>query len=185
MGRPVLLVLGCIFAAIYVRHYMQVAPEVRILQSSISNPTIPDALRELCPLVIDESLVDPMSLCASTLKYQYVWRRTRTIDSTKPGAWHRCTARFTIVWCAGHAASIDVRNPRLPDNVVRIRLRADQPLILPPAWWCQLVAPDPAAARHDVRLRACETYDILHLVLLPVASLLLGRSSRPSAAGVA
>lgn len=168
-------VCAIVVAWIYLRFYLRLSPGIDILQTSISNPNIPDVLRERYPIVLDEAIVDLTSIFATILRFQYCWRVKRTVNvGAAHAAWSRCFSRYTVIVLNYDGGYVEVRHPLKAADIVRIKLRRDQPLLLPPRW---LYRPAPHTDNGmEVKggaLTVYDTYDWLHLVLRPFAALLL------------
>ena len=176
----ILQILAASLAVVYLRYYLKYNPSVELLQTSVSNASLPKVLAEKLPIVLDESIVHVESLLQTIFKYQYCYSRRKQVDIRGEGApWIPCRARFTLVWSASASAEVDVRHPMKPLDIIRVKLRADQPLILPPRWLYKPITIIHAASKTGTpqnyikKADVLEVFDFLHLAFWPLAPLLL------------
>lgn len=174
------LVCGVVVVYVYVGHYMKYAPDVKILQTSISNHKMALVLQERYPIVIDEAVVDSNNLFSTIFKYQYSFKQKTVLSSSASDKrlqqWRRCFSRFTVVVSQQDKLSVDVRHPFKPLEVTRIKMRRDQSLILPPRWLFRPVPSLSSQSGGAVSVIIYEAYDLLHLLLRPFAALLLSHN---------
>ena len=176
-------ILALVLMYAYGKAYMTYSADTAILQSSVSNLNLATILTEKQPIVFTESVVNAAdSLSKTVFRYHAVLvSRTRVHAPKQADAWTKCLARWTLlvprsVPGSMDATDVDVRHPSRPIDVVRIKLKPNQPLVLPPGWLFRLADSNPnSAARIDVT----DMYDVLCLLLRPLATVLL-RHREPS-----
>jgi hypothetical protein len=121
---------------VYARDALRVNSDVRILQTPVRDLT-PELLRARYPVVIQESIVDPVSLLRTAFKYQFMSSRTAKFT----GEYMNARPRYAVMYTTGFIADgeddkraqVDVYSPK-GDEFVSVLLRPHQCLILPCRW---------------------------------------------------
>jgi hypothetical protein len=195
-GKALLVLIASILLYAYGRAYFAVVPTVSISQTSIENPALSaeGLLREKVPIVLQESVISHDALVKSIFKYQVAWwTRRKLCDNRDPQNKRqpriRCKARWTLVTGSvetlgptepepnpeygseSNELAVDLYHPDRRYNPLRVKLRQDQPLIIPPRWSfsCQMPDRTSGTPRTSRKYGTCYTithlYDALHLAL--------------------
>lgn len=151
-----LTTLACILIAILL--YVQLTyptryrPDFEIIQTDVSRLK-PTMILEKYPIVIDDRIVDPKALLATTFKYQYNWIKEPTTLIGCP------RAKYTLFYNNTAAtANIDIVHPQYKHiatpPLTRIMLHSYQTLILPPLW----------SYKMTVSIKCIELWDVSHWI---------------------
>lgn len=114
------------------------------------------------PIVIEERLVNPLSLLQTVFKFMYVYKSVKAVEDGSE-VFRQNRGRFLILCSKVDDNSIHLVNPRFKndggDNYVDIKLHANMCLVVPNKWYYRLSAPK----------------DTLSIALEDIVSLTLGR----------
>jgi hypothetical protein len=135
VSRVLALTLMLLLVFVYARDAMRSNSDVRILQTPVRDLT-PELLRARYPVVIQESIVEPVSLLRTAFKYQFVSSRAAKFT----GEYMNARPRYAVMYTTGVSdgqedkrAQVDVYSPK-GDEFVSVLLRSHQCLILPSRW---------------------------------------------------
>lgn len=147
--KKLLIVCIVLVAFIYLRFYTSVAKDLKIMQLSLQELT-PSILMSRNPLIIEEQIVNPMSLLGTVFRYLYVYKRidTGAKKSHNTHVFKQNKARFLILSSKKDNCSIEISNPRMVKNKgdepfhVELRLHLNMCAILPYNWHYRIKEPE-------------------------------------------
>jgi hypothetical protein len=108
--HKLVLIMIILIAFIYLRYYVGVVNTIKILQAPVSELT-PSLLMQRFPIVIEDRIVNPLSLLQTVFKWQYLYKRVTTMESSSE-AYRRNDARYLLLFSNREGASIEIANPK-------------------------------------------------------------------------
>lgn len=151
--KKLAVAVAVLLLVIYLRFYMQVANTVKIVQLSLSELN-PGVLMQKNPIIIEERIVNPLSLLQTVFKYMYVYKHVKAIEEGDPSVFRQNRARFMIIASKADDCSVQILNPKFASGgvssdggeseppYVDIRLHANMCMVLPHKWWYRLPEPN-------------------------------------------
>lgn len=143
------IAVAVLLVVIYLRFHTQVATTVKIIQLSL-NELEPSVLLQKHPIIIDERIVNPLSLLQTVFKYMYMFKRVKEVEDGDPTVFRQNKARYMIFSSKTDDCSVQLLNPRFASAVresgeeppyVDIRLHANMCMVCPYKWWYRLSKP--------------------------------------------
>lgn len=99
------------------------------------------------PIVIDERIVNPMSLLQTVFKYMYVYKRLKTVEDETQGKYKQNKARFLVLFSNSGTNSIEIANPKFKAResveppFIEIKLHANMCMVVPYKWLYRINTP--------------------------------------------
>lgn len=131
---------------VYLRFYLTVSKDIKIMQLSVLELT-PSILMKKQPIVLDERIVNPMSLLQTVFKYMYVYKRLKAVEDDTQSKYTQNKARFLVLFSNNGTNSIEIANPcfKQRDSVeppfIEIMLHANMCMIVPHKWLYRVNTP--------------------------------------------
>jgi hypothetical protein len=147
-----LCVLIAIILYVQLSYPTRFRQDFKIIQTDISRLK-PSMLLEKFPIVIDDRIVDPLSLLTTTFKYQYIWK-------TEPVKLIGCPrAKYTLLYNnTAETQHVDLSHPKhkhvINPPITQVLLHSHQILILPPQWVYKM----------STSMQCIELWDISHWI---------------------
>jgi hypothetical protein len=144
--KTLIIFVTVLILFIYIRFYTNVTTNIKIVQLALAELT-PAILNQKNPIVIDDKIVNPISLLHTVFKYLFVSKHIKNIEDGDANVFRQNKARFLILYSNKDDNSIDIANPRfVKDNTkeppfVEIKLHANMCMILPFKWYVRLRNP--------------------------------------------
>lgn len=128
--NKLIVILIVLILCLYIRYYIKVNDDIVIVQPKLEQVNI-SILLEKNPIILRESIVDPIDLLKTIFKYMYIYHRVDKLDVDSP---KKIDSRYAIIYCI-HKATIKIYHPKNKENYVEMHLSKGQCLILPMFWW--------------------------------------------------
>lgn len=144
--KKLLIALAALVIFVYLRFYMSVSSNVKITQLSLTELSH-SILMEKNPIIIEERIVNPISLLQTVFKYMYVYKRVKEVEDGDGLKFRQNRARFMILSSKIDDCSVQIQNPNVSVEdtasppYVDVRLHANMTMILPYKWWYRLPTP--------------------------------------------
>ena len=127
-----LIVLVC---AIYIKFYIRPNQSFHIIQLGIGQLK-PSHLLEKSPIVIDDRIVDPLSVCTGSSAFRYLYITMKSDTESTPFEIVRNHYKYTILYALDQGVTlIHLYHPKNKSNTfVEIMLYTNQCIIVPMSW---------------------------------------------------
>jgi len=131
---------------VYLKFYTSVSTGIKIIQLSLTDLS-PQIMLQKHPIILDEKIVNPMSLLQAVFKYLYIYKRVKTSEDGDPNIFRKNTSRFLIIYSNKDNSSIEIVNPSYVKNLkeippfIDVKLHANMCMILPFKWYYRLPSP--------------------------------------------
>lgn len=129
------LCLAVLILLLYIRYYVGVNPHFELLQMKLHLVQVHHMMEKL-PIVLEESIVNPLELLNTLFKYLYVYKTSYVISgeiSENPITSKTNYARFILLCSSSDNTKVNLVHPN-KKNAVQIVLRKNKCLIIP-CWW--------------------------------------------------
>lgn len=143
--KKLVLVIVILILFIYLRYWLSVSGVVKIVQLSLVELS-PSILMQKNPIVIEERLVNPISLLQTVFKYMYIWKTVKAVEDGDSAVFKQNNSRFLIATSNADGSSVQIINPKYNDATnespyIDIKLHANMSMILPFKWWYRFTTP--------------------------------------------
>ena len=127
------IVLIILVLCLYVRYYIKVNDAIIIVQPKLEQVDT-YILLEKNPIILRESIVDPIDLLQTVFKYMFIYHRIDEIKNIDTPM--RIDSRYAIIYCI-HPCDVKIYHPKNKQlaKYVEMHLSKGQCLILPMFWW--------------------------------------------------
>ena len=128
-------ILICVVLFIYIQHAFEVHPSFEMIQTDLSEFN-GDMLFAKCPIILNDKIVEPMSLCDTIFKYMYVNKSKQEFAASSSEARELRVNRCLFVVLYGDQTSdfiVTIQHP-VKATSIDCKLAYHQCLILPIRW---------------------------------------------------
>ena len=127
--NKLLIVLIILIICLYIRYYTKINGDIVIVQPRLDQVNI-SILLEKNPIILRESIVDPIDLLKTVFKYMYIYHR---IDEIHENKIIRIDSKYAIIYCINNCI-VKIYHPKNKQNYVEMHMSKGQCLILPMYW---------------------------------------------------